>query len=563
MVLVMSLGGAAWLFGRRGQLYLLFPLVCIWTYALISGLGPPAQRAAIMGTTYLAALAIGRPRSVLPSLAFGAAVMTGVRPSLLNQVDFQLSFAAMAGIALALSYQTRVAEVVTSRWPGIRQRPWLNYGLNWLTLALIASLVATLATFPLVAFKFDRIPLLGLPLTLLSLPVLPVILLGSFLTALAAFIHPLFGQVLGWLTWIPLTYQLGLVSAAPAPVVSGSWVNGPLVWAWYIGLGIILLLNGSRVYFRGLGARVHTLWSGRHHGGLRLPKPSGVVVSCLGLALILGVAGTVWWLEAFHGPDGKLHLYFFDVGQGDSALIVTPTGRQVLIDGGPDHESATRALGGPMPFWDRSLDLVVLTHQDSDHSRGLLNVLENYRVGAVLQGVEDKDDALYGQWRAALDRQKLQVVPVHAGYRVVLEDGITIEVLNPPPIPFAGTSSQDNDNGLVLRLVHQEVSFLLAADIEAPAEVYLVKAGYNLRSTVLKVPHHGSKTSSTEEFLSKVKPSQAVISAGAGNRFGHPHPEVVARLEQVLGSVSLYETARHGNVEFISDGHRWWVQTQR
>ena len=162
-----------------------------------------------------------------------------------------------------------------------------------------------------------------------------------------------------------------------------------------------------------------------------------------------------------------------------------------------------------------------------------------------------------------MDRKALAETPVHAGYRVILEPGVVLEVLNPPKIPIGGSAADQNNNGVVLRLLHGGVSFLLASDIEAAAESYLVRHGSPLESEVLKVAHHGSKTSTTAEFLQRVSPSQAVISVGARNPYGHPHQEVIDRLEEAVGSEGLYRTDRDGTIEFISDGQRLWARTGR
>lgn len=267
------------------------------------------------------------------------------------------------------------------------------------------------------------------------------------------------------------------------------------------------------------------------------------------------------WGQLLSGSDGRLHVYFFDVGQGDSALIVTPTGRQVLVDGGPEALSAVTSLDKVLPAGDRSLDLVALTHLDSDHSLGLLEVLARYQVGAVLQGENNQVGALYPRWRATLDRERIDVIPVQAAYRINLEPGVTLEVLSPPRNPIGGSWQEGNNNGLVLRLVHGRVSFLLAADIEAMAENYLLGQSANLDSAVLKVGHHGSSTSTTAAFLDRVRPAAAVISAGESNRYGHPSQEVLARLVAVVGDREVYRTDRDGRIEFISDGQNLWVKT--
>ncbi|MCH9014736.1 MAG: MBL fold metallo-hydrolase, partial [Gemmatimonadetes bacterium] len=262
-------------------------------------------------------------------------------------------------------------------------------------------------------------------------------------------------------------------------------------------------------------------------------RMGNIVGGVVGAVLLGGLvaAGILWW-QVFSGPSGMLHVYFFDVGQGDSALIVTPRGRQVLVDGGPNSESAVEAVGGELAFGDKSLDLVVLTHLDADHSRGLMEVLDRYRVGGVLIGSDDVDAPLGPEWDAALERGGLAPVKVEYGYRIDLEPGSTpaviLEVLNPQREQVRPPRADLNNNAVVLRLVYGKTSFLLASDVEAKAEGAMSRGGTTLDSDVLKVAHHGSKTSTTDVFLQRVDPEIAVISVGSGNPYGHPHPGVLA-----------------------------------
>jgi competence protein ComEC len=313
---------------------------------------------------------------------------------------------------LALPYQAKVAAIIRG---GLGSNSplwelWLRHFLNWTAAGIIVSLAATLATLPLVAFNFHQVPLFGIPLTILALPMMPFMLAGSLATALAGLLHPWLGQFFGWLTWAPLSYFLGLVSVAPGATVSGSWVGTPLVWVWYLALVGLLLLPGGLGYLRRMVGNLIGLINRPAMSGPALLRPNGLTLSVLGIAAILAVSTSFLWAQVFSGPDGRLHVYFFDVGQGDSTLVVTPNGRQVLIDGGPAVESATRALAGPLSPWDRSLDLVAVTHLDADHSRGLLEVLDRYQVAAVLVGVEDSTSPLYPQWQASQERQQLEAV---------------------------------------------------------------------------------------------------------------------------------------------------------
>jgi len=211
---------------------------------------------------------------------------------------------------------------------------------------------------------------------------------------------------------------------------------------------------------------------------------------------------------------------FLDVGQGDAALVTTPHGQQVLVDGGPSPSALTSALGQQMPFWDRSLDLVVMTHPDADHITGLVEVLDRYRVDGWLDNGRPDADAVYDQCMARLEEGAVTRQVVRAGDRLELGSGIVLEVLHPGSELVAATDADANNNSLVLRLAWGQASFLFTADIEAEAEHLLLASGQPLPSGVLKVAHHGSAGSSSAEFLAAVDPAYAVISVGADNRFG-------------------------------------------
>ena len=547
------LGAAAWALGRQRNYYLLVPLAAIWLYALISGGSPPVLRAAAMGTVYLAALGLGRPGSVLPALALSAALMTSFSPGLLRHVSFQLSFAAVGGIALA---HTLVGDRLAAM--GEANAGWRMRVLQPVASLTAISAAATLATWPLAAAHFQQVALLSIPVSLAAVPAMPLIIGGTLAAALAAVVSPPLGMFVGWIAALPVTYLIEIISAFPSWVWPVGGTGKALLAAWYGGLGL-LLVAGQPHRLQQLWEHVKS-WRPR----LSLPKLSSPDLPPKLPALLLAVTATaaaagLLWLRTGYEPDGFLHVFFLDVGQGDSILIVTPTGRQVLIDGGPDQESAARALSEALPPGDRSLDLVVLTHLDADHSRGLLEIVERFNIGAVLVGRDSPGAAMHAQWDSALSRRGIEAAPVSDGYRIELEPGVAMEVLNPSP-DQSGAVDPNND-GVVVRLVHGSVSFLLAADIEAEAEERLSARGWRLASTVLKVPHHGSKTSSTPRFLEQVDPAIAVISVGRDNQFGHPHPTVIQRLQERLGAAAVYRTDQAGTVELITDGGRLWAET--
>ena len=572
VLLAATVGTGAWLLGRQRPTYLAVAAGVIWLYALGAGASPSALRAAVMGTVYLAALGLGRPSSVLPALALAAALMTAASPNLIRQVSFQLSFAAVGGIALALT-------VWGSNFGGWRSPSagWRAQLLGWAVSLTVVSAAATLATWPLAAANFGEVALLGVPVSLLAIPAMAPAVVTTIVAAVGGVVFEPLGELLGWTAVAPTAYLIGVVSAFPQWTLEADWVGVPLLAAWYGGLGLALLAAQPhrtrrwRQAVASLPARLKSLRLGRASTGtgdagetpaggpgtgFRMPSPYITITA----AVALGIAAAILWLRIAGGPDGYLHVHFLDIGQGDSILVVTPSGRQTLIDGGPDGDFVSQALAEALPGGDRSLDLVVMTHLDADHSNGLLDVLDRYTVGAVLSGPLPADSAMRSQWDDRLGQHGIAPVEVYAGYVIDLGDGVELQVMNPLRSHLTGDS---NNNSVALRLTHGQVSFLLTADIESEAEERLVNSGEELQSTVLKVAHHGSNTSTTERFLETVRPAIAVVSAGLDNPYGHPAPAVMERLEAAVGAENVYRTDRDGSVEVVSDGASAWVRMER
>jgi competence protein ComEC len=555
VLVVMFLAVSAWLFGRRGFYFLAVPLIAVWAYALVSGMPPSVVRAAVMGSVYLVAVGLGRPGSILPALALSAGLMTAISPEIVQRVSFQLSFAAMAGIALTQPFIPRWSpESATSgqSWWAPLALPMARAPL----MMLIISWSAMLATWPLLAFNFREVALPGIIVTVLALPAMPFIMAGTLAAASVGLVSTTLGQFIGWLVWAPTSYLIELVQAALKWTLQTEWAGNRLVVVWYLALGALLLfLKPTR------SGWLLSIVKDRARELTRHPmQPAKTIPLIMGAITMTAAAVGLWW-PVGTGGDGDLHVYFFDVGQGDSALIVTPEGRQVLVDGGPAPDNAIQALSDAMPKGDRSLDLVVMTHLDADHSRGLIDVLDRYDVGAIISGSDSPDASMYAQWQAGVERNNVDVVSVHRGYSLDLGSGVVVEVLNPRSGTSVGESA--NNGALVLRLTYGSVSFLLTADIEAETESLLALLGADIESTMLKVAHHGSKTSSTAGFIDAVDPAVAVISVGGNNSFGHPNEEVVGRLMRRIGGENIYRTDRHGNVEFVTDGVELWVETQR
>lgn len=248
--------------------------------------------------------------------------------------------------------------------------------------------------------------------------------------------------------------------------------------------------------------------------------------------------------------DGLLHVYFLDVGQGD-AIFIQAGENQILIDGGPDA-NVIQELAEVMPLGDRSIDMLVLTHPDADHVNGLIEVLERYDVEYVLENFLERHDApAYAKWNEL--KNEAQVFQAVAGQIINIGEGIFLEILY--PMDESTRQSKTNNNSIVAKLVYGENELLLTGDIEAKVERELVARGIDIDVDFLKVPHHGSKTSTTAKFLDAVTPEAVFIQVGTDNRYGHPHPSVLERLDE--RGIKYYRTDIDGTIELILDGQHY------
>ncbi|MFA5737071.1 MAG: MBL fold metallo-hydrolase [Candidatus Paceibacterota bacterium] len=252
----------------------------------------------------------------------------------------------------------------------------------------------------------------------------------------------------------------------------------------------------------------------------------------------------VWWSQ----PSDILQVAFLDVGQGDSILITAPNKNQILIDGGP-NKKVIRALGQTIPFFDRSIDLIIATHPDLDHIGGLSDVFDRFIILAYLASPAISESAVFKTLQTKVDIETAQQIIAVSGMKIILDKNTILEIFN------AGTKDdKGNAASLIAKLTYGEVDFLLMGDAPMELEDKLAyKIGQKLESEVLKVSHHGAKSSSSKNFLQKVSPRYAVISAGADNRYGHPHSETLLRLKAV--EAKILQTKDLGTIIFETDGH--------
>ena len=509
-----------------------------------------------MASLFLTAELVGRQRTAITSLAFAAAIMVGINPQILWDASFQLSFLSMAGlifIAPPLMTPGRKGIIATMGEEGV------GVALaNIVTDSFSVTLAATIAVWPLIAHYFGIVSFAGPLATFLALPALTgIIATGALAGLIGLFALPI-AQAIGWLAWLFISYMLlivkGFASLRLSAIEVGS-VNTALILVYYSALAAAIWLGSNRAQISKAKIWVKSGASKSSDFFSQLPK-RWVIPPLLVVAILVSVTAATM-------PDDNLHVSFLNVGEGD-AILIQKGNQQVLVDGGPSPQAVTLGLGDKMPFWDRTIELMILTHPHSDHLDGLLEVLKRYRVEQVFYPDLDYKSASYEEWLGLIKEKDIKYTTAWAGQEINLGDGVIIDVLNPKTPQLTGTKSDidkdiENNGSLVLRLSLNRVSFLLTADIEKAAESELIEKRADLASTVLKVAHHGSDTSTTPEFLAVANPKVAAISVGE-NSFGHPSAEVVERLEQRLGSENVFRTDEEGTIEFITDGQRLWVK---
>lgn len=283
---------------------------------------------------------------------------------------------------------------------------------------------------------------------------------------------------------------------------------------------------------------------------------------CIVLAPLL-ILNIFFWITAHNLSQPEfLEVTFFDVGQGDAIFIKTPQNHQILIDGGPD-DTILEKLNDEMSFYDRTIDLIILTHPEHDHIAGLLEVLKRYKVENILWTGILRDTSEFNEWQRLIkeerSREGANLRIARAGQKISTRT-VLVEILYPFERLENKTAKNTNNTSVVLRLVFGENSFLFTGDVYKSVERKLLKKGIELKSNVLKVGHHGSKTSTAEDFIAEVLPEIAVISAGQNNSYGHPRQETLDTLENY--GINIFRTDINGDVKIFSNREKIKLKTQ-
>ena len=615
------IAGVAFLIVRRVTqqklLQFLLAALFLWSYAIAVGAEASVTRAALMFTLAAFAPVVSRRANSLNTVAGAGLFLLVLNPLDLFDPSFQLTFLSVVAIVcIALPLLDRMSSVGT--WRPTMATPYPPQGSLWLRKlsealfwserewraemaasnikyrlfktpsaakleywrlqkplryawsAIVISASVQIVLLPLTIVYFHRISIASLLLNIFVGALMAALALTALVAVLVSQISTMLGGLLvivaektNWL----MTHLVDPFSALGPASIRLPHYSG-LAAGIYAVYSILLL-----VWFVSISK-----WNPlrAHAASIGLNRRMNRVVAIGFVTTLLTVI-----LHPFSAarPDGRLRVDFLDVGQGDCALLTTPDGTTILIDGGgqpslswtnrdredgePAFERDTRSIGERVVseyLWSRGLDRVdylIATHADADHIDGLNNITRNFNVRGAIVARAPVGDREFAKFSHTLNTTGVPLVIVGAGDVIQVGD-VSIDVLWPPPVQTVDSPSRNNDS-LVLRVRFGEKSFLFTADIEKEAEAAVVQTGFNLRTDVVKVPHHGSKTSSTEHFVAASRPTLAVISVGLHSIFGHPNKEVVERWR--ASGAQVMTTGEKGTISVVTDGASLNVRT--
>jgi competence protein ComEC len=587
----------------------------LWAYTLAVGAEAPVVRSALMFTLVIFAPIVWRRANSLNVIGCTGLALLTWRPNDLFDPSFQLTFlSVLAIVVLAVPAVARMKEV--GEWRPTHDTPYppecpkwfrkFSEGLFWSEATWQEEMKCSNIRYRLFktawAAKLERLRLQSLlrfaaiaivVSVSVQLGMLPVLIIYFHRVSFASlFLNIFVGAVMAVLSLVALAAIL-ISQISLAAQVALVWLAEKIEWLMVHAVDPFTHFGLASVrvpHYHGWGATVYVLyfacllvlilelanWNPLQPSFSFFPQSSLTKVAGASFALLTLVV--IFHPFAAVPADGKLHVDFLDVGQGDSALITMPDGTTLLIDGGgrpnfdlrqsddPYAEQSfqrdTQGIGERVVseyLWSRGLDRVdyiLATHADADHIDGLNDVARNFKVRAAIVARTPLHDPEYGQFAMTMKGAGITVERIGAG-DVLKFGNLNVDVLWPPA--RADTNARyGNNDGIVLRLRYGQEVLLFAADIEKQAETAVLNAGYDLRTDILKVAHHGSRTSSTERFVAATRPALAVISVGRTSMFGHPHKEVVDRWR--ASGAQVMTTGEKGMISVVTNGNELTVK---
>ena len=517
--------------GRLGPVErTLASIAAVVVYSLLVGLSPSVLRAALMSGVAACGLISGRRAATANALCAAVTAMLIADPAAVDDLGLQLSALATAGLVL---WQSAVADRLSFLPSPLRD-------------GIATTVAATAPTLPVVAGAFGRVSLVSPLANLVCVPLFPLLMLAGALTSIVGAVSLDLARVVALVAWgSAFALRVGVETFAALPLASLAVPAGPLTGAIVALFEIAAILGARRLALALAAGRVVIPGLPLTPGGpTLLTRPSlrsftrpSLALSRAASALVVLLAIAPAALAATWPSTSGVRVVALDVGQGD-AYFVDVGDATMLVDGGPDPARVIDELGATLAPWQRRIDVVALTHAHTDHGAGLLAVLDRYDVGLAIEPEGLNPSPLTDLWSAAAAKRGVERRAMHAGQRIAL-GGATITVLAPDSDLNVSVPS------LVLRVERGSFSALFTGDAVDDAIGRLLERPERLRSRVYVPPHHGAETPYAGALRAAARPEAALISVGAGNRYGHPTPATLA----ALSGVPTYRTDQDGTVE--------------
>lgn len=509
----------------------------IFVYAIFVGGSPGVMRAALMSSLVIVGDLLRRKTYKPASLACAALILLIFDPNALRDLGFQLSFCAVLGLVLfADPLSDRLKRLLQRILPGRLALPL--HGL--LAEPLVATLAAQITTLPLTILYFGKLSLVALPVNLLIVPAQSALLvLGLAAIAVYAFV-PALGTLLLWADMLFLSWTIGVVRA----FAQLGFAEQPIDFDGRVIQAFFMLLIGGAIM-----KKARPLTTNRVLALLRRRIVVVGMASSICAVLVLMLA------MILSRGDGQLHVWLLDLGHSNAILMQSPGGAHILVDGGRFPSRLLTAIGDRLPFYDREIELLAITHPDPWDTSALQQVMERYEIGAALYHGQPNKGDVFQQILTRLKTKETPVAPVRAGYRIQLDDGLALDVLHPPALP--AITDNLHDNALALRVSYGRASFLLTSDLGRAGQRDLLSRADWLTATVFQLPQHATRSSLDTDFLRAVQPQLAMVQIDAANTRGDPNTDILA----MLGDVPVWRTDESGTVHISTDGERLFVHS--
>ena len=502
-------------------------IILLFIFMILTGASPSVERACIVGILATLAEILYKQSDTINNLSLSLIIILLINPYSIVDVGLLMSYAGTIGII----YFNNIAQSVDNN-----NKKSIKI-VDKIKQSVMITVSANLLILPISIYSFSTISLTFILSNVLAAPLLEIIIILGFISFFISLISIKIASLFGIILDIVITLLINICKFFAGLGISKIYIPTPhiiLIILYYILIFMIFYYKKYVLKYK-----------------YQIISITCIIVLCVNL-----------WPNILK----NLRIYFIDVGQGDSTLIITPSNKKILIDGGGSNTPSSNFDVGEsivLPYLlnrgVNKLDYIIISHFDSDHCGGLLYIMREIKVKNIIIPKQFEEYENYKEFINIIKEKSIKVYTVEKGQKINIEKNLYFDVLWPSSNHVIRENSINN-NSLVCKLLYKNFSILFTGDIEEVAEkaiLNLNNKGVNLKSTILKLAHHGSKTSTTQEFLEAVSPKAVLIGVGKDNKFGHPADEVIQRVEQICNSI--HRTDENGEISILSDGKKYRI----